>query len=308
MNQYYFNTAGPTEINLMKTLDAFGWQQAATEKAARFGSKLLYDNETLVSLEHKDKFIRWAKTLTWSGLPLSYVVNDFNYQSVAEQLSSIKQPTRWILKPARLNNGVGIKILERVEQLVPFFESDQRFGGNYVLQQYIEPPLLIDNKKFSIRLFVIIGATGEVAIYHQGYLNICNELYCSKDVNNRQAHISNEHLTGDGSINSQQRLTSQWPNYKNLQAPLFQRCHFIVSKWLAKQGSTQGKLAILGVDFMLDSDERPYLLEINHGPCFPTNLHHPLYLSFYQPFWQQVVKHFILNEKGTTISFWNNKE
>ncbi len=54
----------------------------------------------------------------------------------------------------------------------------------------------------------------------------------------------------------------------------------------------ENKLMFLGVDLMLDNQENIFLLEMNHGPCFPTTPHHPLQCSLYEGFWRLFIRIF----------------
>ena len=43
------------------------------------------------------------------------------------------------------------------------------------------------------------------------------------------------------------------------------------------------------MDLMLDHDEKLWLLEANHGPCFPVSSDHPLQLPLYQGLWESML-------------------
>jgi tubulin--tyrosine ligase len=49
-----------------------------------------------------------------------------------------------------------------------------------------------------------------------------------------------------------------------------------------------------GFDLMLDRSHRLWLLEINHGPCFPIEDHHPLQRVLYDEFWRAMLNRFVL--------------
>ena len=53
------------------------------------------------------------------------------------------------------------------------------------------------------------------------------------------------------------------------------------------------RLAIFGFDFMVDADERVWLLEANHGPCFPISDAHSLQKNLYHEFWHNFIASFI---------------
>ncbi len=53
-------------------------------------------------------------------------------------------------------------------------------------------------------------------------------------------------------------------------------------------------LAIFGFDFLVDAKGRIWLLEANHGPCFPTSENHPLTNYLYDDFWKAFINEFVL--------------
>ncbi len=54
----------------------------------------------------------------------------------------------------------------------------------------------------------------------------------------------------------------------------------------------QRTLAIFGYDFLVDHDMHVWLLEANHGPCFPIDESHPLQKYVYHDFWQTFISSF----------------
>jgi len=46
-----------------------------------------------------------------------------------------------------------------------------------VIQKYIEKPLLINNRKFDMRVWVLLTATFDVYIFPEGYLRLSSENY-----------------------------------------------------------------------------------------------------------------------------------
>jgi hypothetical protein len=49
----------------------------------------------------------------------------------------------------------------------------------------------------------------------------------------------------------------------------------------------------LGFDFLLDENMKLWLIEINHGPWFPTTEPHNLQKYLYEDFWKFIIKDFI---------------
>jgi hypothetical protein len=111
-------------------------------------------------------------------------------------------------------------------------------------------------------------------------------------------HLTNEHLQ-EGESNVVQIPTQRFDFFE----PIYQQIKIILSKTLhglqqqfprVFVSERKRKLAILGFDFMVDSDMKVWLLEANHGPCFPVSDEHPLQQYLYNEFWQAFVSNFVL--------------
>lgn len=58
----------------------------------------------------------------------------------------------WIVKPGENSNrGRGIEIFNNIKQIEEFISSQK--GSKFVIQKYIDNPLLIEKRKFDIRVF-----------------------------------------------------------------------------------------------------------------------------------------------------------
>jgi len=141
-------------------------------------------------------------------------------------------------------------------------------------------------------MFVILSNRGDIFLYPEGYLNICNNPYTNENLI-LDAHLTNEYLKKDGSTNNQQLVTSKWPEFKNILPEIKTICQQVFLPWFKNNDLKPNSYAILGCDFMLDSNKKLWLLEINHGACFPVNNQHPLFESLYKPLWHHFVTEII---------------
>ena len=48
-------------------------------------------------------------------------------------------------------------------------------SSSFVIQKYLEKPLLINNYKFDIRVWVLIDRNGKVYLYKEGYMRLSSE-------------------------------------------------------------------------------------------------------------------------------------
>lgn len=201
-----------------------------------------------------------------------------------------------------INNGQDIKLFHQLDAIAAHFLSPKRLGGAHVLQRYISHPHLLKGPqlghKYSLRLFVVLSNFNGNALYPQGYFNIALTPYLSDDFSDLRAHLTNEHLY-EGHKNVVQIPSQQYPVFQRFY-PEIQRIVKQVIRGLKQQYpqafiETEARnLAIFGFDFMLDADEKVWLLEVNHCPCFPVEETHPLQTPLYHAFWQAVVDEFIM--------------
>eukprot|EP01095_Lingulamoeba_sp_RSL-Kostka_P006979 TRINITY_DN2209_c1_g1_i1.p1 TRINITY_DN2209_c1_g1~~TRINITY_DN2209_c1_g1_i1.p1 ORF type:complete len:332 (-),score=129.32 TRINITY_DN2209_c1_g1_i1:51-1046(-) len=136
----------------------------------------------------------------------------------------------WILKPNLCNQGTGIFIFNTVQQLYDFFENgddssseeedeeeeedtgksladvdwtklqeEREMKGNisdikeWVIQKYIEKPLLIDNRKFHLRVYVLAIGALKVYVYQDilALFSLFKYPGGNKDLTNVSAHLTN---------------------------------------------------------------------------------------------------------------------
>ena len=66
----------------------------------------------------------------------------------------------------------------------------------YIVQKYIENPLLIHNRKFDIRQWVVIEdySPPKVWFYGEFYIRFCLEEYSVSKINNKYAHLTNDSI------------------------------------------------------------------------------------------------------------------
>lgn len=313
LHRYRFclpNLQSPTAANLSRYLQEKGWCGTRFNWRANFGEQNLQFNSAAAEcLEFKHLLANLTAKYCPEVMPATYCINDQNWSAVLNLLADkyYQQKDRlldqvedliWILKPALLNNGQQIKIFEQLSQLEQHFLSSNRLGGEHVLQQYLTHPHLLKGHKYSIRMFVIITNYAGAFLYPHGYFNVALYPYQSQEFQDLRSHLTNEHLREDES-NVVQIPTQQFdffPTiYQKIKAILADTLYGLQQSYpQAFIGKRQRSLAIFGFDFMLDANQRVWLLEANHGPCFPTSDDHPLQKYLYYDFWQALIIDFVL--------------
>lgn len=289
----------PTYHNLSRHLQDRGWRKTSFNWLAHFNEQhFQFDIQAAECLEFKDLLSQLVVHYCPNVMPMTYCINDQNWISI---LNHCANNIVWILKPAKLNNGQYIKILQNLQQLENHYLSRNRLGGEHVLQQYIEYPHLLkgpsQGHKYTIRMFVVITNYAGAYLYPHGYFNIALHPYQHNNFIDLSSHLTNEHLQ-ETKHNVVQIPTHQYELFK----PLYPQIKSILIatlnalKQLHPQAficQRQRTLALFGFDFIVDANERVWLLEANHGPCFPIHDEHPLQKTLYYDFWHAVIANFI---------------
>lgn len=315
MNRHYRyclnQSQSPTHYNLGRYLQELGWRPSHFNWLARFSDENLQFNlEAAQQLEYKQLLAQLVSQSCPTLMPETYCINDQNWPSVLngiankyylknDQLLNQIDNLVWILKPALLNNGKEIKIFQGLSELEQHFLSSKRLGGEHVLQRYLTNPHLLRNgHKYSIRMFVVLTNYAGAYLYPYGYFNVALHPFAMKDFKDLRSHLTNEHLQEDEpnviQIPSQrfELFTTFYPQIKNIAAEVVKGLQVLYPQ--AFVCNKHRALAIFGFDFMVDNGGRLWLLEANHGPCFPTGDEHPLQKYLYYEFWQAFISSFVV--------------
>ena len=80
------------------------------------------------------------------------------------------QSQTFICKPSKGRGGEGITLARKFQDL-----PKSCFNHEYLVQRYIDNPILLQSKKFDIRLYVVIlgAASIEAYLYKEGIARFC---------------------------------------------------------------------------------------------------------------------------------------
>lgn len=108
---------------------------------------------------------------------------------VDEQFTISGDKNIWILKPGYKSRGRDIALFNRLDDI----RSSTANSQCWVIQKYIENPLIIQNKKFDIRQWVFITDFDclKVYIYNECYLRFSVEDWSISDIDNLYIHLTN---------------------------------------------------------------------------------------------------------------------
>ncbi|MDR3477238.1 MAG: tubulin-tyrosine ligase [Gammaproteobacteria bacterium] len=320
-NHYHLNAkSSPTYFNLSRYLSQQNWHETRFHCRADFSENNFgFDIDTTANLELKNRLADLTNGLAPTIAPITFCLNDDNWASVLNQIANRYYPPlvdeipylAWILKPAHLNNGRHIHVFQKLSQLKFHFQSANRLGGEQVLQHYLPFPHLLQGHKYSIRMFVVLTNYAGVFLYPKGYFNVAQKPYEYANFSDLRSHLTNEHLN-ENETNVIQIPTTQFDFFASLYAQIKSQLTTLMATLQQAHKSAftchkDRKLAIFGFDFIVDRDMHVWLLEANHGPCFPIEDSHVLQQHLYQDFWRGVIAEFVLpiarKEKAHEIQY-----
>ena len=218
----------------------------------------------------------------------------------------------WIVKPAGSGEGRGINLYSCMRDAIigeyPEVSLDEINGlkiedatmkkikkRRLVICKYVQKPLLIDERKFDMRLYVLAVGDGRVYLYKDGIVRIASEKYSESNdtlsnfyihitnntVNNKKNHFVNEKTKRTfGFFNNmnlaelEEYLESKslhfhvfWDRLRSLVSESIKLTLFNPDKADPKFEQYKNRcFEVLGYDVLVDADLNPYLLEVNSMP------------------------------------------
>lgn len=102
----------------------------------------------------------------------------------------------WIVKPGEnTNRGNGISVVKDIRDVNSLINSRYREERTYIIQKYIDYPLLVHKRKFDFRCFGMLTSVGgslKGYAYSDGYVRTSCRPYCLDDVTDQYVHLTND--------------------------------------------------------------------------------------------------------------------
>ncbi|CAF1222750.1 unnamed protein product [Rotaria sordida] len=206
-----------------------------------------------------------------------------------------KDPTIYIVKPINAAMGQGISICcdyKRIQSM-----------DNYIIQEYIREPYLIEGFKFDIRIYALITSCDplRVFIFNNGLVRISSKKYKipnSKNAFNLSMHLTNYLIdendmdddfdTDNGKIHSleflfeylkkqNQDVNKLWKEIQNIviKTIFLAEPHILTTYRMCRPGilptSESVCFELLGFDILIDKKLKPWVIEVNRCPSFDVN-------------------------------------
>lgn len=238
--------------------------------------------------------------------PITFVV-PAEYNMFVEEFKKHLGCT-WIMKPVGRSQGAGIFLVSKLAQVQNWKPStnwssargasgrdpdDEREGDGpelYVVQKYVDGPLVVGGKKFDIRMYVLVCSYQPLTVYmHRGgFCRFSMSRYTmdKSDMNNLGQHLTNVAVQKHSGKAAYKRTGAKW-DVHNLKSYLLSTVGVettnrmftdIESIVLHSLISVQKVMIndkhcfeMYGYDVLIDMDYRPWLLEVNASPSLTAN-------------------------------------
>ena len=236
--------------------------------------------------------------------PKSFILPGETNEFLSQLSNDGKKKKTYIVKPDSGCQGKGIALVQTLEQAKELLEDYGKTNiENVVAQQYLNKPHLINGYKYDVRIYVMVLSCDPLRIflYKEGLARFCTEQYVQPSEDNLSQtcmHLTNYAINKHNenfTFNQDADKTdegSKWSMsslFKYLDEQGFDVKHiwFQIKDMVVKTVlSIQPLLAhnyrmcleedndglscfeLLGLDIMLDSKGKPWLIEVNHSPSF----------------------------------------
>ena len=215
----------------------------------------------------------------------------------------------WIVKPAGSSQGRGIYITSNPLELPDTYHTSN--DDNWIVGRYIDNPLLIDSRKFDLRLYVAVTSFNPLKIYlhEEGLCRLATEKYSNETYDQKYAHLTNysinKHNVKICTDNEGQNDMKAGNNNRDLKgtelklsfaelnsileemgictAPIWSKIEDLIVKTLIAVESkiynaldmfsvnNESCFELFGFDVLIDSALNPWLMEVNFAPSLNTD-------------------------------------
>ena len=250
--------------------------------------RLFYNMYNYYTLNKVNPFIKIP--LTFHVLYGSYDAVFKTFLAKYNEIQQSGESNIWIIKPGEgTNRGVGITVCKTLEQITNFINSyDTEDERTYVIQKYVDNPLLYKSRKFDIRCYALVTSfQGNIQcfFYKEGYLRTSSADYSVTNIENKFIHLTNDavqkYSSSYGKHEAGNKLSyAEFQEYliKNDYKVDFYKDMLPQIKDIVKDTilATFSKIdperkahsfEILGYDFLIDSNFHVWLIEVNTNPC-----------------------------------------
>ncbi len=251
--------------SLLDTVPTSG--KASRDLVAAFNK---YDSNVWDRADNKAQL----KTLVERDGEFSFYPDTFVMPDDFDALAASGSGSHWIAKPHALFGGHDVRVFDD--------PADAPREEGWIVQRYIADPLLVDGRKFDIRMLMLITSMDPPRAFlcREALVRCAPKPYVLDDFDNLSIHATNrarfkdEHEDGEGTM-SLTALLDQLDNRESIRTGLETLARGLARAMVGAglfKDQAPGNLRyaygpkLLGFDVCLDSNSTPWLLEVERGP------------------------------------------
>lgn len=213
----------------------------------------------------------------------------------------------WIIKVAGMNRGFGVEVFQTLEELRKLIkdigtgyqerivQDDKQISrsaafiktSKFVIQKYIERPLLFKGRKMDLRVWVMFSHENKPYVFRECYVRLSSAPFKTDKLNEKFVHLTNNALQKYSEQYDEDETLKSVPEWEaHLKAevrpdydfkrdtwPSIRRIIKITHACCAKQvnlGNKKVSFEVFGYDFMMDENFKVWLIETNTNPSITT--------------------------------------
>ena len=225
---------------------------------------------------------------------------------IFERIYKKNKKALWIVKPVNMSRGRGVHLLKDFDEFKELVKKSKEENSiPDLISRYLDKPHLINNKKYDLRIYVLVTSFSplRIYIYHNGLVRFATEDYNKDCYDNIYIHITNfsinknnvnykPNIKDNNEIENQDNInedddSSKWSlvEYRNYFKKLglddtmnniWEQIETIIIKSLitvAKENCQEMSInknnslfELYGYDILIDESFKAWLIEVNVNP------------------------------------------
>jgi hypothetical protein len=277
--QNYLNNNGQNEIYNYNTTPFLLWIELMENK--KYDSKYFNTRCYIMNLLNDNKNIICDKSNLYKNFKKYYPADCIKYMAESwnltefianpKLLNRIQNNEVFIIRPVNSFSGKDIYVVENLSQLNSVKVNLLRKYQTVLISKYITNSLLLDNRKFHVRIYFLVGVIEntfvtkildfyEIFSAKKAYKN---SNFLDKDIHDTHSSSSDKDILYPFDIID----SNIYNDFESTYIPKIKDCLLLVSKFIKGRVApyTQAKNAfeIFGCDFLITEDGNIVLMEIN---------------------------------------------